>query len=171
MSSQLREIAISEMNEPDIFHLIDKEWMLIGATGEGGFNPMTASWGGLGILWNKKVAFTFIRPQRYTFGFAESGDTYTLNFFSEEYRPALALCGSKSGREVDKVKETGLTPVVTPEGTYFKEARLVLCCKKLYSQFLDPACFIDPSIQNNYPGKDYHKMFIGEIVKVLKSSC
>jgi len=141
--------------------------MLITAGDDKGFNTMTASWGGLGVLWNKSVAFTFIRKQRYTYEFTEDNDLFTLCFFDEDYRNALSICGSKSGRDIDKVKETGLTPVHIDGTTYFDEARLVLVCKKQYFQDIDPKNFLNADIEKNYPAKDYHRMYIGEIVKVL----
>lgn len=85
--------------------------MLVTAGNAEKFNMMTASWGGLGFLWNRPVAFVFIRPQRYTFDFVERNEGFTLSFFGEEYRKVLQLCGTKSGREIDKVAETKLTPL------------------------------------------------------------
>lgn len=160
------EINPSEIkNNP--FELIGKDWMLITSGDEGSYNTMTASWGGVGVLWNKNVAFSFIRPQRFTFDFTEKNEYYTLSFFGNEQKEALVFCGSKSGRDFDKAKETGLTPVFENNTTYFSEAKLVLVCKKLHSQFLDNNGFCDPSIMTNYPQNDFHKMYVGEIVKVL----
>jgi len=147
------------------FTLIGKDWMLITSGNIEKFNTMTASWGGFGILWNKKVCFIFIRPTRYTYEFIEQNDNFTLSFFSEDYRKALSFCGTRSGRDVDKIAATGLTPVSGSQDTvYFEEARLVLECKKLYFQDLDPANFLDPDIEKNYAAKDYHRVYVGEIV-------
>jgi flavin reductase (DIM6/NTAB) family NADH-FMN oxidoreductase RutF len=148
--------------------LIGKDWMLITAGGKDSFNTMTASWGMLGHLWNKDVAVMFIRPQRYTRGFADSNDTFTLSFFTEDYRKALQICGTKSGRDTDKVKEAGLTPIATPDGNMtFEEARIVLECRKLYVQDLDPKAFLDTSIIGaTYQASDFHAMYIGEILNV-----
>lgn len=148
------------------FKLIGKDWMLVTSGNEQKFNTMTASWGGVGIMWNKPVAFTFIRPQRYTFEFTEKEEFLSLSFFSEEYRKALTLCGSKSGRDTDKVKETGLTPAFD-KAPYFAEAKCVFICKKLYSQFLDKESVCDDSVFASYLSNDYHKMYVSEIVKVL----
>lgn len=161
------EIDIRNINiEP--FKLIGDDWLLITAGNVDKFNTMTASWGGIGVMWNKNVSFSFIRPQRYTFEFMEKSEYYTLSFYSSEYKSALALCGSKSGRDVDKIKETGLTPNFSEKAVFFEEASLVLICKKLHAQFIDPDCFIAEDIEDNYPNKDYHKMYVGEIVKALK---
>lgn len=152
------------LNE-NAFKLIGSDWMLITAGTPESFNTMTASWGWMGIMWNKPVAISVIRPQRYTYEFIEKSENYTLTFFPEEYRSALNLCGTKSGRDVDKVKETGLTPAVTDSGAvYFEEARIVLACRKLYHQDIDPKNFADPEIDKMYPIQDYHRMYFGEIV-------
>lgn len=152
----------------NVFRLIGSDWMLITAGDKKSFNTMTASWGGLGVLWNKNVSTIFVRPQRYTHEFLERAGTYTLSFFDETYRGVLNFCGAKSGREVDKVKETGLTPAQTPGGSpCFAEARLVIECRKIYFQDLNPANFLDPKIDANYPIRDYHRMYIGEIIACL----
>ena len=155
--------------DQNVFSLIGDQWMLITAGTREACNTMTASWGGLGMLWGKPVATVYIRPQRYTLEFVEREDTFTLCFFGEEYRKALALCGSKSGRYMDKVKECGFT-VATAEGApYFDEADLVLVCKKSYWQDMDPTHFLDGEIDSKwYPEKDYHRIFIGEILEVLR---
>ena len=155
--------------DQNVFSLIGDQWMLITAGTKDQCNTMTASWGGLGVLWGKPVATVYIRPQRYTLEFVEREDTFTLCFFGEEYRKALALCGSKSGRDMDKVKECGFT-VATAEGApYFDEADLVLVCKKSYWQDMDPTHFLDGEIDSKwYPEKDYHRIFIGEILEVLR---
>lgn len=146
------------------FTKIGKEWMLITAGTEEKYNTMTASWGGLGVLWNKNVAFAFIRPQRYTLEFVKNSDYFTLSFFEDDYKKALSFCGKYSGRDYDKAKETNLTPCFNFEAPTFEQAKLVLVCKKLYSQYLTEESVIEESVKNNYPTNDYHEMFIGEIV-------
>jgi flavin reductase (DIM6/NTAB) family NADH-FMN oxidoreductase RutF len=141
--------------------------MLITAGEPGAFNTMTASWGGLGVLWERKVAFCFIRPTRYTYEFVERSGNFTLSFFEERYRKALSFCGSRSGRDADKVKGAGLTPVHEAGFVYFSEARLVLACRKLSFQDVGPDRFLDPTIGDLYPQKDYHRMYVGEIITCL----
>lgn len=150
------------------FELIGKDWMLITAGTPESFNTMTASWGGLGVLWERKTAFCFIRPTRYTYEFVESSPYFTLSFFEEHYRKALSFCGSHSGRDTDKIKGAGLTPVKKGNFVYFDEARLVLACRKLYFQDINQEHFLDEKINDMYPQKDYHRMYIGEIVKCLR---
>jgi flavin reductase (DIM6/NTAB) family NADH-FMN oxidoreductase RutF len=155
----------------NVFKLIGSEWMLVTSGNLKSFNAMTASWGGLGVLWNKPVSFIFIRPCRYTYQFIEKSDTYTLSFFDRKFKSVLNLCGTKSGRDCDKVKETGITPTETKDGSiYFTEARLIVECRKIYYQDLDPKHFIDPGIESNYPEKDYHRMYVGEIITGLLSA-
>lgn len=155
----------------NVFSMIGDEWMLITAGTAERCNTMTASWGGMGIMWGRPVAVCGIRPQRYTRSFVEEQDYFTLSFFGEEYRQALTLCGSKSGRDVDKIQACGFT-VAQGEGgaPYFEQARLVLVCRRLYQRELDPEGFVDRQpIEAWYPGGDYHKMYVGEIVQVLRA--
>lgn len=128
---------------------------------------MTASWGGFGVLWNRPVAFVFIRPQRFTFEFMESGGLFTLSFLPEEHRDAHQICGSKSGRELDKISASGLSVRRVEGAPAIEQAELVVCCKKLYGQFLTEGGFLDAAIPSQfYPAKDYHKMYVGEILAV-----
>ena len=153
----------------NVFKLLDKDWMLITAGTMDHYNTMTASWGHMGIMWNLPVAIAWIRPQRYTFEFAEKYSHFTLSFFTEEYRKALQFCGSKSGRDHDKAAETGLTPVASESGNvFFQEARLVMECRKLYVDDLKAENFVVPEIASkNYPKKDFHRFYMGEITNVL----
>ena len=129
---------------------------------------MTAAWGGLGFLWNRPLAIIFIRPQRYTYEFVERYDSFSLSFFNGGEKKALNLCGTRSGREIDKMKETGLTPKVSKTGNiYYEQASLVIDCKKVYYDDIDPARFLDPGISRNYPQKDYHRMYFGFITHCL----
>lgn len=165
--SDFREISPYEICE-NPFKLLNKDWALVTVKNGNKENPMTISWGGVGIMWNKPVAFTFIRPQRYTFSLLENQEYYTVNFFEEEYRDALKFCGSKSGRNFDKTAETGLTPCHDEKAPYYKEAKLVLICRKMYGQSLNEESIIaTDDIVSAYNGDDYHKMYISEIVKVL----
>lgn len=150
------------------FEMIGKDWMLLSAGNSDSYNTMTASWGGLGVLWNKNVVFAFVRPQRFTFDFMNKNEYFSCAFFDESYRSALAYCGKYSGRDVDKAKECNLTPEFSENAPYFEEANTVIICKKLYVQQMNESSVIDESIKANYNGDDYHHVFVGEIVKVLK---
>lgn len=160
-----QEITVKDLNE-NAFKLIGTDWALITAGTEGNLNTMTASWGGVGVLWNKNVAFIFVRPQRYTREFLDNNEYFTLSFF-DDMREALTICGRKSGRDCDKITEAGLTPVFNEQAPYFDEARLVLVCRKLYCQRLTEDSIIDKSILKEYANKDFHYMYVAEIEKVL----
>ena len=163
-----KEIKIEELSF-NPFTKIAKEWMQITAGDEEKSNTMTASWGGLGIMWGKNVATAYIRPQRYTKEFVDNSDTFTLSFLSEEYRKALSVCGKISGKNVeDKWKDAGLHPYYVDRTTAVEEADLILVCKKLYAQDMLPECFVETECDTKwYPEKDYHTMYIAEIEKVL----
>lgn len=170
MNSSFKEIKPDDISE-NVFKLIAEDWFLLTAgTLTSGYNTMTASWGGLGQLWHKRVAFVFVRPQRHTREFMEKNRFFTMSFFREEYRGALNYCGSHSGRDSDKAMETGLTPFEPSAGTAaFEEASLILVCKKLYYQDLSPDRFLDDGIDNLYPEKSYHRMYVGEIERALRA--
>lgn len=161
-------LSPEELND-NVFSLISKDWFLLTAGNlENGYNTMTASWGGLGHLWNRNVSFVFVRPQRHTWKFMEGNELYTMSFFNESHRSALKYCGTHSGRDVDKASETGLTPFEPqPETVAFQEARLVMVCRKLYYQDLDPNNMLDDSIPALYPEKGFHRVYIGEITEAL----
>ncbi len=150
----------------DPFKAVGKQWMLLTGGTMADFNTMTASWGQLGVLWNRNVLTCYIRPNRYTFGYIEGGELFTASFFGEEHRSALAFCGSHSGRDCDKVKETGLTPVEVGGAVAFEEAELVLVCRKLYCYDLEEKGFLtDDGIPGQFFGSDpYHRAYISEIV-------
>ena len=155
--------------EGNLIRQIASDWMLVTAGDKHKFNTMTANWGGVGYLWNKHVVFVFVRPERYTYQFIENSRGFTLSFFKEKYRDALNLCGSKSGRDCDKVAEASLTPHFTELGyPAFREARLVLECRKLYAETLSKSSFVDEEpLKIHYSTKGgIHKMYIAEIVKV-----
>ena len=155
---------------PDnIFKLISKDWMLITAGDENNYNMMTASWGGTGYLWNKNVCFLFIRHSRYTYEFTEKLNTLSLNFFTEEFRDTLTVCGRKSGRNFNKMKDCPLTPIsLNNGGIAFSEAQMIMNCEKLSAVDVNTFEFIDKSVLKNYVDSDYHKMYIYEIKEVFK---
>ncbi len=154
----------------NVFKLIGKDWMLITAGTADNFNTMTASWGGMGILWHKPVVTVYIRPTRYTDEFVQKNEMFTLSFFEEKYRDSLTLCGTVSGRNENKVAIAGLHEVPAPAGGMsFREARLAICCRKLYQDTLKPGLFLDSAIERNYPKKDYHNFYIAEITGVFLS--
>jgi len=154
--------------DKNVFSAIGDQWMLITAGTAKHCNAMTASWGGMGVIWGRPAATCYIRPQRYTKIFLDREEYYTISFFGEEYRKALSLCGSKSGRDTDKIRECGFTVQAAECGApYFEEAELVLICRKRFAQPMDPDNMPQEIKDKWYPKEDYHTMYIGEIVEVL----
>ena len=161
-----RETTMRELNTSPV-KMIAEDWALLTAGNLTAFNTMTVSWGGVGELWGKDVAFVFVRPQRYTYEFMENSEYFTLSFFGGEYKKELGICGAKSGRDVDKCKETGLVPTAAENTVTFAQAKTVLVCRKVAFQDIDPKGFLDASIMDTYAAKDYHRMYVGVIEKVL----
>lgn len=165
----MKEINIRNVKE-NVVKLIANDWALLTAKDGEGCNPMTVSWGGIGELWGKDTATVYVRESRYTKQLIDRETHFSLCFFNEEHKDALKFCGSKSGRDYDKVKETGLTPVYDEKAPYFKEAKLVLICKKNAVQLLDESSFIDDDIMTKwYADHDMHYIYFSEIEKVLIS--
>ncbi len=164
----MKEISVSQLTD-NMFDAIGKEWMLVTAGTPDHFNMMTASWGGVGILWGKPVAFVFIRPERYTHEYIEQSSHLTLSFLGEENRSILNFCGTKSGRDVNKVEATGLRPLTTPGSQVtYEQARLTLECRKLYKTHMQPDEFIDKSNLEKWYGErgGLHDVYVVEIEHV-----
>lgn len=171
----MKEININEL-QVNPYSLFGKDWMLLTAGNKkDGFNTMTVSWGHLGSIWESEshhgsfpTAICYVRPSRYTKKYMDQEEYFTLSHFASEYKKALGYLGSHSGRDEDKIKATGLTPVFVDETTYFAEANLVFVCRKLYQAPFLENNYVDKSlIDFNYPHKDFHDIYIGEIVKIL----
>jgi flavin reductase (DIM6/NTAB) family NADH-FMN oxidoreductase RutF len=137
---------------------------------KGHFNAMTVGWGSLGVMWSVPFVQVVVRPTRYTYGFIEQYDTFTLCAFPKEYAPAVQLLGTRSGRDGNKIAEAKLTPIASTRvaAPSFAEAELVMECRKMYWDDMNPAQFLDPRIETKYPRKDYHRIYFGEIVAVMQ---
>lgn len=165
----MKEINIRDI-KTSATELINDCWGLVTAGNEEKFNSMTVSWGALGEIWNRDAAFIFIRRSRYTYEFLEKGGLFTLSFYDGKYKGALGrIYGSKSGRDTDKTAESGFTPVFTDGAVTYAEAKYTLVCRVIASQEMSPDGFIDPQIAGLYAGGDYHKMFVGEIIRVYEN--
>ena len=159
----MKEISVNGLGF-NSWDKIGKEWFLLTSGDEKGFNTMTASWGFSGVMWNRNVFTAVVRPTRFTYGFMEKNQFFTASFFDEKYREALGFCGSHSGKDCDKCAETGLTPEFLDGTTGFKEAKLILVCRKIYSQDMDVSLMAEDVRPAN--GSDpIHKQFMGEIIK------
>ncbi len=149
-------------------HLFHHQWMLLtaGDFKAGDYNAMTIGWGSLGTMWSKPFAFVAVRHSRYTFQFMEKYDSFTLTAFPKEYHDALSLLGTKSGRDGDKIAESGLTPEASKvvAAPCFKQAEFVVECQKIYANDLNPAHFLDETIYKHYPNRDFHRIYYGHIL-------
>ena len=161
----MREITISEFKE-NTFEIIGRKWMLVTSGSLEHHNTMTASWGGFGHLWNKDVAFVFIRPQRYTYEFTESNDYMTLSFYDESHKKALGVLGTKSGRDTNKEEEVNFHPIQVDESVAFEEAKYVMKCRKLYVDNIKGENILNQKVEEWYPEKDYHRVYVVEIEKI-----
>ncbi len=161
-----KEINVRELKD-NFVKMISDDWALLTAGTKDKFNTMTVSWGGIGELWNKDVCFVFVRPQRYTYEFMENNDYFSLSFFGGEYKKELGICGSKSGRDIDKMAETGFNPIDLGEAVGFEQAKVNVVLKKLAYQDMKPDGFLDETIMKNYANNDFHRVYVGEIVKVM----
>ncbi len=159
-----------EMISENTFKMIGKDWLLVTAQADSKANTMTASWGGMGILWNKAVATIYLRPSRYTKELIDKSETFSLSVMPQKYKTALDYCGSHSGRNEDKLKQAKLELEYMNGTPWIKNARLAFICRKLYVQEFDPNSFVDEKILNqNYKKDDFHTMYIGEILKIIEN--
>ena len=151
----------------DIFAQYAQKWALLTAGDKDKFNTMTISWGGLGTLWNKPVASVYVRTSRYTHEFMDNNEYFTVSFFPEVCKKVLGVLGSKSGRDMDKMNESGLTAKFLDKSVTFEEAEVTLVCKKLMKQPLDPANMADDIAKQFYDAEAQHDMYIGEVVDII----
>lgn len=163
------KIITAEQFRKNAFELIGKDWMLITAGNEEKANTMTASWGGLGVMYGKNVAFVVIRPQRYTKEFIDRESTFSLCFFDKDYRKTLNYLGTVSGRTENKIEKSGLTLAYYNGTPYFDEANYALICKKLFKQPLNLEGLLDERLVKTwYPNGDIHTLYIAEITEILR---
>lgn len=164
----MREIKAKELTLKAV-DLWKNQWLLLTAGTMEDCNMMTVAWGSIGCMWNRPFAQIVVRPQRHTLQYLERSDCFTLCAFPEEYHKDLQHLGTVSGRDGNKLADTALTLkasawVLSP---CYEEASLILECRKMYAQNMDPACFITDAASKVYPEKDYHRIYFGEIVKMF----
>lgn len=175
----LKEINLEELNINPMTMIGSEWWLITAGNQDTGFNTMTASWGHLGSIWERKggrahmglpTACVYIRPHRYTKEYMDNNELFTLSVFDQSHKRALGYLGSHSGRDEDKISNAGLTPIFNDDTTMYEEAKIIFVCKKIYHSEIVEEGFIDKSlIDNNYPKKDFHAMYVGEILKVYIS--
>ncbi len=162
-----KEVKAEEL-ELNPFEKIGREWLLITAGDGEKSNTMTASWGAMGVMWGKNAVTVYIRPQRYTKEFVDREELFTISVLPESLRKALNYCGTVSGKGINKIKEAGLTPYPVEGTVGIQEADLIMVCRKMYHDVIKPECFdVKENDEKWYPERDYHMMYIAEVVKVL----
>ena len=164
----IREGDIRMNYSLDIFAQFDKKWALVTAGNEDSFNTMTISWGGMRTIWNKPVATVYVRTSRYTHEFIDNNDYFTVSFFPEDYKKILGVLGSKSGREMDKMHASGLTPVQVENGITFKEAETTFVCRKLCKQPIELRNMPEDVVNSFYKADKPHDMYIGEVINIIQ---
>lgn len=165
----MKEIDVKEF-VLNPYEMIHKEWLLINSFNEEKVNSMTASWGGIGVIWNKPVMYLFVRPQRFTQELLPNNDYFSVTVLGNEYRKTLNYLGTASGRDEDKLAKAELT-VERGENNIpiIKEGKLNILLKKLYVQQLTEESFIEKDlVDKHYETRDFHYMYVAEIIKVLE---
>ena len=152
----------------DIFNKLNSEWALLTAGDKDKFNTMTISWGQMGTLWNKPVVTAYVRESRYTHEFMDNSEYFTVSFYPAKFKDVLGVLGSKSGRDMDKMNESGLTAKLLENGVTFEEAEITLVCKKLFMQRVDMDLMSDEIRSQFYGDNDAHDMYIGEVIDIIK---
>lgn len=165
-----RSVDVFKFNIP-IFNEIGKKSFLLACGTKNHHNCMTVGWASLGYLWRKPMAFVYVRPQRYTYQFMEQYSFFSLNFFTDSFAEVLQLCGTKSGREIDKMNISGLTvKEIAGQTIYYNEAHTVIICKKVYYDDLKAENFLEKSFLNLYPSSDFHRIYYGEVIEILQTN-
>lgn len=156
------EIQANDLNI-NIFKLYS-DWMLLTAGEWGNFNSMTIAWGSMGLMWKYPVIMVGVRPTRYTYDFIDQYNSFTVCVFGKDYKEALTILGTKSGRDTDKIKESGLTPCKSNrvDAPCYKEAKLVFECSSIYQDDLEKANSTKP-VKDFYKESEYHRFYIGAI--------
>ena len=153
---------------PEVFRIFDTQKALLTAGDRTACNTMTIGWCQMGDLWNRNTCTVYVRPERYTYQLMENHDYFTVSVLPENCGDIMRLCGSKSGRDTDKIKECGLTLCSgTGDAPFFQEAEWVLVCRKLYVQDLSPECVKDADIFKFYTSAmgGWHRMYVGEVLE------
>ena len=164
----MKEIDIYQYHE-NVFKNVGKDYALLTSGTIDHFNTMTVGWATFGVVWGKNVVQCFVRPSRFTYQFMEKNEYFTLSFYDSTYKTQLAYLGSHSGKNEDKVKLVGFSPITIDDSITFQEARITFLCKKIYYQNLDDTKITNQIKDRYYPRGDFHRFYIGEIIKVVNN--
>lgn len=160
-----KDIDFNELST-NMFDQLKKGAFMTTKTGDK-VNTMTIAWGGINIVWNRNVFVTYVRYSRDTYEMLENGDSYTISIpLNNDLKHELSYCGTKSGRDVDKIKECNLQliPGRKVNVPVLSDCELHYECKILYRQAMEPG-MVPEDIKNRfYKGHNYHMIYYGEIV-------
>ena len=148
-----------------------REWFLLtaGDYAAGEYNCMTTAWGAIGSMWDRPLAAVAVKPTRHTFAFLERYPTFTLCHFPRSFQKKLLYLGSKSGRDLNKIADSGLTPIASSRvaAPGYAEADLVLECETVYSDDYKPERFKREALRDSLRSERPHRIFFGEILAVF----
>jgi flavin reductase (DIM6/NTAB) family NADH-FMN oxidoreductase RutF len=144
---------------------------LLLVSGERG-NPMTIGWATVGIIWSRPMFIVLVRPSRYTFGLIEECGEFSVNVPTDDLKREVALCGSKSGRDVDKIKECKFTlekgkSISVP---YIRECPIHYECRVVHKNNVINADLDQQIVRQSYPSGDFHRVYFGEIQGVYRET-
>lgn len=155
----------------DVFTLVGEDYGILTAGTPEKSNSMVTSWGGWGIVFGKPGVFHFLRSNRYTLELIREQQAYTVSFFDNEFKDDIMQFGMKSGRDSDKMKETKLTAVQTPDGNpAYKEAKIILECRLAEVTTVAPEDFYNDEDRKfvtdaHAETGDWHKLVLSQITK------
>jgi len=135
-------------------------------------NTMTIAWGGINVVWGKTVFVVYVRYSRETYNMLEHNDEFTVSIpIHRDLKKELAYCGTKSGRDVDKIKDCKFTLIPgrivgTP---IIGECDLHYECKLIYKQAMEPNAITDQVKARYYSTNNFHVVYYGEIVDVYQT--
>ena len=155
---------------PEIFRVFGSQNALLTAGDKSGCNTMTIGWCQLGRLWSIPVCTVYVRPERYTYQFMEDHDYFTVSVLPLSHKQTtMQVCGTQSGRDVDKIKACGLTLCYgAGDAPFFDEAEWVLVCRKLYVQDMKPECVKDDRVHQSYVKGGWHRLYVGEVLEAYQ---
>lgn len=141
--------------------------LLLGAYDKTGrANAMTIGWGSIGSIWGLPMWIVLVRPSRYTYECIEHSRAFTVCAPGEDLAQACGVCGTKSGRQGDKLAECGLTVgraahVAAP---VIEQCPMIYECQVVHYNDVVPSA-LAPEIQHGaYRNGDYHRVYYGKII-------
>lgn len=160
----MRKKVDLEMIIPEVMNKLNKPGLILGSGKS--CNPMTIGWASYGIMWNKPVFTVMVRPVRYSFSLLEEDGDFTINVPSDTMKKEVGICGSKSGRDIDKIEACNFTTeqshmVSVP---FIKECPIYLECRTIFTNDVIAGSLKKEMIDMYYPHADLHRFYYGEIL-------